>query len=392
MWLSDHLDMVGVELHATWSKTLAANGDEISGRISSKINNWKRGKFMFLNQRAWSLNCYALSKAWFRCGSVNLRAKDISEINSSMKSWLYADLLAKPSENVMWRSWTHGGLNAIHIKHKAMATLIRTFMETAAIPKFRKNLLHNVMYRVHILEDDSLPDPGYLPYYSEEFFKTIRDIKNNYSRDITEMSIGQWYQALIMADKDLIDEENTVFDDDLKFKICRAEISSTTSNWTTIWRRIRMKGLSNDLISFNLKLLHKLLVPKQELFRMGRTSSPRCSLCQEEIEEDLIHALIDCDFNDGIGELVLRTVRRFNPHLIKEALIRLDFGDTTDDQELPLVTYISTVLQYLWEKRYKIMKPNIYDIRCSLEAKCRLLRECSYLNEAVILSELKTYC
>ena len=111
-----------------------------------------------------------------------------------------------------------------------------------------------------------------------------------------------------------------------------------------------------------------------------------------EKEENLIHSLIDCDFNDGIGELVLRTVRRFNPNLIKEALIRLDFGDTTDDQELPLVTYVSTVLQYLWEKRYKIMKPNIYDIRCSLEAKCRLLRESSFLNAAVILSELKTYC
>ena len=44
MWLSDHLDMVGVELYATWSKTLAMNGDDIQGRISSKINNWKRGK------------------------------------------------------------------------------------------------------------------------------------------------------------------------------------------------------------------------------------------------------------------------------------------------------------------------------------------------------------
>ena len=153
-----------------------------------------------------------------------------------------------------------------------------------------------------------------------------------------------------------------------------------------------MKGLTNDLISFNIKLLHKLLVPKQQLFRMGRTSSPRCSLCQEEIEEDLIHSLIDCDFNDGIGELVIRTARRFNPSLIKEALIRLDFGDLEDDQELPLITYVSTILQYIWEKKYKIMKPTIYDVRCALEAKCRLLRESSFLNAAVILSQLKTYC
>ena len=171
---------------------------------------------MFLNQRTWSLNCYALSKAWFRCGSIDLRAKDVSAINSSMKTWLYADLLAKPSEEVLWRQWTHGGLNAVHIKHKAKATLIRTFMETVAIPIFRDNLLHNVRYRVHVLEDDSLPDPGFLPYYSENFFKIIREIKNNSDTDITEMSIGQWYQALIRADKELMDDENTVFDEEMK--------------------------------------------------------------------------------------------------------------------------------------------------------------------------------
>ena len=125
---------------------------------------------------------------------------------------------------------------------------------------------------------------------------------------------------------------------------------------------------------------------------MGRALSPRCCLCTDEKEDDIIHSLIECDYNDGIGELVMRTARRFNPSLIKEALIRLDFGDLEDDQELPLITYVSTILQYIWEKRYKIMKPTIYDVWCALEAKCRLLRESSFLNAAVILSQLKTYC
>ena len=38
------------------------------------------------------VNSYVLSKVWFRCGTVDLRVSDITAINSSVKSWLYADL------------------------------------------------------------------------------------------------------------------------------------------------------------------------------------------------------------------------------------------------------------------------------------------------------------
>ena len=99
-----------------------------------------------------------------------------------------------------------------------------------------------------------------------------------------------------------------------------------------------MNGLSNDLVSFNFKLLHFLLVPKQELHRTGRVPCQRCNLCDEEEEDDIVYSLINCDFNEGIGDLMWRTVWRFNPRIEKKALLRLDFGEITEDQELPLTT------------------------------------------------------
>ena len=64
MTISDHLEMLGVELRATWSQTRKANGDICQTRVGNTIRQWKAGKFMHLTQRSWSLN----NTAYLRCG------------------------------------------------------------------------------------------------------------------------------------------------------------------------------------------------------------------------------------------------------------------------------------------------------------------------------------
>ena len=103
MSISDHLDMLGVELRATWLQTRKANGDEVQSRVEKTTRLWRSGKFMNLSLRSWSLNSYCLSKAWFKTHCVDLRHLDVNKINSSIKSWLYADQFPKPEEFVMFR-------------------------------------------------------------------------------------------------------------------------------------------------------------------------------------------------------------------------------------------------------------------------------------------------
>ena len=62
MTLSDHLDMVGVTLMASWTKTRKANGDALQAKVDNTIRPWKAGKFMPVTQRGWSINSFALSK------------------------------------------------------------------------------------------------------------------------------------------------------------------------------------------------------------------------------------------------------------------------------------------------------------------------------------------
>ena len=98
MSLSDHLDMLGVELRATWSQTRKANGDICQVRIGNTIRQWKAGKFMLLTQRSWSLNQYCLPKMWFKNHCVDLRVRDVSKDYQLVKSWLYQVMLIKPEE------------------------------------------------------------------------------------------------------------------------------------------------------------------------------------------------------------------------------------------------------------------------------------------------------
>ena len=78
---------------------------------------------------------------------------DIRKITSSAKLWMYADMLLKPEEKIMHRPVTTGGLGVHHVRSKGLAGLIRTFLETACNPKLLHSLIHEVLFRYHVLQD-----------------------------------------------------------------------------------------------------------------------------------------------------------------------------------------------------------------------------------------------
>ena len=105
MLMSDHLDMVGVELRATHTHTRKVNGDII------QEDYWGmeiREIYATLTE-----NTYCLSKVWYKSNVINLRVADISSINSKVKSWLYADqfeIIFRPTSSITIYSLTSPGL------------------------------------------------------------------------------------------------------------------------------------------------------------------------------------------------------------------------------------------------------------------------------------------
>ena len=84
------------------------------------------------------------------------------------------------------------GLDLQNVKMKALASLIRTFMETAAHPAFVHSLLHNLLYRAYVLNDDSVEaHPSLPPYFSADFFQIIRQVSLETPLNITTMSTAK---------------------------------------------------------------------------------------------------------------------------------------------------------------------------------------------------------
>ena len=120
--------------------TRKANGDQLQDRIKNTVGPWKAGKFMPITLRPYSPNNYVLSKGWLKCNSINLRLADSNNISSQVKSWLYQDCYEKPSEIILYRDSKDGGLGLFHVRIRALALLIRSFLETALYPIFRHKL------------------------------------------------------------------------------------------------------------------------------------------------------------------------------------------------------------------------------------------------------------
>ena len=331
---------------------------------------------MALTMRPFSANSYALSKVWFKCSSISMRQSDISNINTAIKSWLYQDLLQKPGELTLYRNCKDGGLGLLNVKYRALALLIRTFMETASHPAFRHSLYHEILFRYYVLEEVSLSRPDFTPYYDANFFEMIKYYHNNSPLNISVLSLRQWYRLLLEV-KVLMSPANE--SGPAYLLPVRCESLQPDSNWNYAWQLMRTSGLSSNCSSFLFKLVHLLLPTQDRVHRLGLTRNNTeglCLLCRSE-REDLLHSFFFCSASAEAGLVTLGWAQELVPCLTQEHSLRLDVVDDilTTDEELALVTIIGHGLGYIWERRIRKKKVQLYEIRAEMEATVSLLRK-----------------
>ena len=321
MTLSDLLDMLGVTLMATWAKTRKANGDAVQLKVKNTINPWKSGKFLPVTQRGWSLNSYALPKIWFRSKSVDLRVCDIQKLTSTYKSWLYQDMLIKPEEMILHRPHNQGGIGLHSVKFKALAGFITSFLQTAAHPRYRSNLLHGLLFRKHVLEEVDVPGvPAQPPpYFTEEMFIIIKKAHADSQLDIITMTEKDW--SMWLTEEYITMEHNEETGCKVMRK-CRAELDSPATDWPTSWSICRQPGVPPDLASFLWKMLLNLLPTQQRLQRMRISETPACKYCPEP--GTLQHELLDCEHNMGVGKQLLTCLNQYLPRTSAAHLLRLE--------------------------------------------------------------------
>ena len=321
--------------------------------------------------RPFSLNSYCLSKAWFRCHSVDLRVGDITAYSSACKSWLYQDMLEKPSELLLYRPVEEGGLGLHHVQSKAQASLISTFLQTAANPGFQNSLYHSLLYKRNCLKDETVPDLVLPPYYSRGFFNIIKDVVENTPLNPVHMSVKQWYRHLLETNVTMekVDDEGRMM-----AKLCKVEERDPNTDWQLSYHLGRLKGLSPQVKTFNFKLIHQLLPCKERISQILPASSPACILCRTQEPESILHAFFNCELNRDASLYLLSLTRVYDHSITMEKISKLQV--VTDIlYELPTTLILCTGLELIWRNRHARKSTRLYDIRAELECLVATLRQ-----------------
>ena len=384
--LSEHLDMVGVKLMANFQKTRKVNCDELQSKVQTITGAWRGGKFMCLTDRPNSLNTYCLPKVWFKCSSINLRACDFAKMNSSVKSWLFADLLEKPEDFVIYRKRAVGGLGLVNIQFKSLSLLIRSFLETAIIPKFKHNKFHTALFLWFVEGRRDMICPDRPAYYDEQFFQYIQGVKQEGLLNLQTMTSGMWYRVLLEnhVTHELVNSR-------LRLKPCRAETKNPEVEWEKVWNLAITPGLPSELLSFLWKMIHNLLPCQTRLLRlnMPNITSNICTLCDENQVGDLKHSLMLCPFNGGAGQFLLRILQDHQPSLLPQQVVLLDL-DVQGELQLPLVFLTSSILSQVWSCRMEKRPCHLATIRAALEASVNIMRRSRHSRAAEKLCSIST--
>jgi hypothetical protein len=288
---------------------------------------------------------------------------------------------------IMYRPPKVGGLGVHHVQSKALAMLIRSFLETAANPKFLHSLFHSCLYRYHVLLQRDLPDPGLTPYYSADFFATIRKVHETTPLNVSTLTSSQWY-TLLLKDNVTMSENQDI---PRNYISSRAELASPENDWEHSWQLARLPGLGPDITTFLWRLLHRLLPTQERLLRMSKSRSAQCQLCHQEANEDLQHAFFHCQFNQIASHLLLQCLSTHSQGISERNILILGF-QTNSSNEFPLVWFVGNFLYRVWISRIEKKQVQPYSIRAELEARASLLRETRHSDDAIQIGDLIELC
>jgi hypothetical protein len=380
--LTDHLDYLGCKLFSSYNITKRENGINMQKMMEDQMRSWKSGKFMPLSSRPWSISSYCTSRLWYRACCLDFRVGDCNKITSTIKSWLYQDMLEKPPEFLMYRHPDQGGLGVTNVRVRAQALLIHSFLQQAISPTFLRNNYYNVMFRWHVLEERGFPNPGRPPYYSAYFFSTIQDVHLNTPHNVGFLSIKGWYVLLMERS---VTHTNEDPDSPPLLISSTIEDRFPEIDHQRGYRVYRPKELTPDQMSFNFKLKHNILPTKERLFRLKKVPNNLCNSC--DLTEDQTHFLCCLSTREVTAPLLL-LLHTYMDSLTLQQLVSFDFSVEGQAVETPLVWITTTCLIYLWETR-RLGRPISYaTCRAELLANFAVLKNTKFVNFKTVLSEI----
>ena len=282
-------------------------------------------------------------------------------------------MFEKPSETLLFRPASLGGLGLNHIGCKALASRLTSFLQTAANSCFQTSTFHSALYRYYCCNDDSLGIPALPPYYPDSFFKLIRDVKENTPLNPVRMSVKEWYRYLLEERVTHIHSVPGDLSTPLVLVTTRAEENSPQHDWPAIYQLTKKKGLDPEKKSFLCKLVNGLLGYKERMAQLLPQASPVCQLCPApQPVETATHYFFDCQHNKEAGKAIISLIKPLDQTFTTEKALKCMI-ECDALYETPAVLILATGLELIHKRRKDAKRTSVAMVRAELESLCGLL-------------------
>ena len=111
---------------------------------------------------------------------------------------------------------------------------------------------------------------------------------------------------------------------------------------------------------------------------------PLCSQADHELREDAVHALMDCEANQGSPAVLMALLRTYQPGITTSQVLALDI-EVDPAMELLLIWIIATSLFLIWTQRQEGAISNA-KFMAELKARCKFLEQSNNKNALTMTS------
>ena len=355
--VSDHLDILGVKIFESWSKTRHKAGDELKLKIKHIRDTWRRGRFYDFLLRPHVVNTYLFSNIWHKASSINLLCSDMDKIQSEGNDFVHTDCYLRPEKSVNYLSKKEGGLQINHVRSKAMALFIKNFLEESLT-----NIYVDAVVRKYCLDEDVWPPPVRPHYLDKRLIMTIKLVLGGTLR----ISTKDIYHVLLR------DEFN--INEDFKLRI---ESLYSDFSLRSIVEFTHSKFIPVNVRSHMWKVIHRVEYSEIEEAKV-KLRSPTCKQCGEQ-DIERIHLYFQCERLMNIGMIFLRVLRIFDPQYSFEEV--LEFKALVEHP--PLYWFIALTIYFI-DKHRKRCSTDLY--RAYMWSELETLRRSRRANEEMLIS------
>ena len=125
-----------------------------------------------------------------------------------------------------------------------------------------------------------------------------------------------------------------------------------------------------------------MLPAKTKLFRLNLSSTPLCEMCSHNVNEDITHAVLECDFNSNVNDWILAVLIDIDPDILNSDLTSINIVtlnlEVQHEKKLAFLIFLVTAFKLIWNLR-KQKKPIILtQLKSLTEAELTILMKTKF--------------